>query len=333
MKLLITGACGFIGSNAVKYFLDKNKQLGQTKYVIESVIDKCTYAANPMLMKDLNIPIQRLDISTVPWEYLLSTQRPDVIINFAAESAVDVSILDPTEFLESNYFGIFRLYSGLRVYNYKHPDKKTLLIQVSSDEVYGQIALDQNIEFHEFSPMRPNNPYSATKAAADLLLQAAYHTYHDFDYSICRACNNYGPNQHMEKFIPTVISSILKNEKIPIYGRGKNIREWLWVGDFIRGIEKVIDTYFADATKIVDNVFNFGSSYRLSNMHLVKLIIQTMKASEKLISFVPDRPGHDVKYAVNWNKAKDILDWKPEKDFIDGLNAVINDISCRVNKS
>lgn len=320
MKVLITGGLGFIGSNAVDFFLKNGHQV--------CVVDKGTYAANKISWP--GVDTYKVDIATASWSFLLNT-NPDVIVNFAASTHVDNSILDAREFIDSNIRGVYEIVNGIREYR-KRIGKAVLLVQVSSDEVYGDIDPESNREFHEFDPLRPNNPYSVTKASADLLITALHHTYKDFDHIICRASNNYGPRQHMEKFLPTVISSVIQNKKIPIYGTGENIREWLWVEDFCSGILKAIERYreFPEPFDTIGKVLNFSSGVRKSNIEVVKEILHLMGTDESLISYVPDRLGHDRKYCVNARLANAMLDWKPTMKFTDGLCHVIDDIERRL---
>lgn len=326
-SLLITGAAGFIGSNALDYFM-KNKE-----YQATSVIDNLTYAADAKrINKYPNIRKYKLDIADASWNYLLEKEDPDVIINFAASTHVDNALLESTadEFIKSNYIGVSKIVNAIRLHKAK-TEKNVLLVHISTDEVLGDIPIDSDDEYDEYRPLRPNNLYSATKAAAEQLIQAVHHTFHDFDYMILRATNNYGPNQHVEKFIPTVITSILNNKKIPIYGKGENIREWLWTGDFVNGIHAAITGHFEG--NLSGQVFHFGSGMRKTNLEVVKTILKLMNESEGLIDFVDDRPGHDRKYALNCEKARKVLEWKPKQDFEKGLMKVIKDIRKRTGGS
>lgn len=226
MKYLITGGAGFIGINAVNYFMKRGEV---------SVVDKLTYAASPWLLPE-RITFYNQDICTLNWKYLLDFDRPDVIINFAAESHVDNSIQDHKQFLATNIGGVSAMITGIQ-----EAKAKPLLIHISTDEVLGDAPpLGGSLVY---DALCPNNPYAATKAAAELLIQSMHHTHADFDYLILRATNNYGPGQHWEKFIPTVILNGMLNNPIPVYGKGDNIREWLWVGDFVCGIDLAIRKY------------------------------------------------------------------------------------------
>lgn len=320
MKILITGGCGFIGSNAVSYFHGRGHDI--------EVIDKLTYAADRKRLP-VGVLLYEEDIALVNWATLLNHITPDVIINFAAETHVDNSIIGAQEFINSNYLGVYNLVMGFRHYVKDKPGK--LLIHISTDEVYGDLDFDSVAKFKEGDILKPNNPYSATKAAADLMIQALHHTYEDFNYVICRAANNYGPNQAMEKFLPTIIRSALEDEPIPIYGRGKNVREWLWVHDFIEGIDTVIKKCFpCQIMAIPNSIFNFGSRFEARNINTVKLVLRYMDKPKDLMSFVQDRPGHDRRYAIDWSRAKEFLDWSPEMDFELGIKLVIEDIKERM---
>jgi dTDP-glucose 4,6-dehydratase len=265
----------------------------------------------------------------MPWHYVLEMEKPDVIINFAAETHVDNSITDAKAFIHSNYSGVHNLLVGLRRYIAK-TKHVPLLIHMSTDEVYGDLPIESIERFAEDSPLSPNNPYSATKAAADLLIEAVYRTYKDFNYIICRPSNNYGPNQHMEKFLPTVIRSILNKEKIPVYGDGKNRREWLCVTDLARAIDIIMKKWY-NIEGPIHYVYNIGSSVTYSNLTVVESLLQVMGASHKLISFVADRPGHDRKYSLDCAKAHINLGWTTHVSFFDdGLRMVIKDIKSRM---
>jgi dTDP-glucose 4,6-dehydratase len=321
-KICITGGAGFIGSNAVKHFTSKGYQV--------CVVDKLTYAADQKRLPN-NVMLYIWDIAKLNWKYFIEKEEIDVIINFAAESHVDRSIdcsISP-EFIQSNYLGVYNIINGIRDF-YASKNKKVLLIQIDTDEIFSDLPIDSHEEFTENWTIKPNNLYSATKAGAGLLLHAVRHTHKDLDYVICRATNNYGPNQHFEKFIPTVISSILNNKKIPIYGKGENVREWLWVEDFINGIELAILKYFENEN-IAGEAFNFGSGIRLNNLEVVKIIIRLMDASEDLISFVTDRLGHDRRYAMCNKKARSVLNWNPTQVFECGLITVIENIKQRLS--
>jgi dTDP-glucose 4,6-dehydratase len=321
MRILVTGAAGFIFSNFIKLA----KQKG---YEICAVIDNLTYAADRSRIPP-DIPFYKQDIAKCNWPYLLEKTQADVIVNGAAHTHVDNSIIDASEFIESNFLGVVNMVNGIRQRK-KTTGKDTYLIQVSTDEVLGQLPLDSMEKWNEDAKLAPRNPYSASKASAELWLSSTYQTYGETPYTIVRAANNYGPNQHLEKFLPVIISKALKNEKIPVYGDGKNIREWLFVDDFCRGILNVIDLYQLDSKYVIGEIFHFGSNLSSRNIDTVQAVLYLMRKPESLIEFVLDRPGHDLKYALDYTKAAAILDWKPEMHFARGLQIVIDDIKKRM---
>jgi len=324
-RVLITGGAGFIGSNAVRHFYTSQD------FELTSVVDKLTYAANADWVKKFPVNFYTHDIADCSWQYVLEKEDVDVIINFAAESHVDNSIDDGSavEFVKSNISGVCALLNGIRRHK-KLTGKSIFFIQVSTDEVLGDLPLDSTEACTEDYPLHPNNPYSATKAAAELWIQSMYHTHGDFSYAIVRATNNYGPHQHFEKFLPTVIRSVVQDKQIPIYGDGKNIREWLWTTDFIRGIDNIITKYWEDPKAVNTEIFHFGSGLRETNLDIVRKILEEMGRTEKLIEYVTDRPGHDRKYALNFDKAKEVLGWAPQMSFDIGLLLVIRDIKERL---
>lgn len=327
-KLIITGGAGFIGSNAVDYFVKKKG------YQVSAVIDKLTYAADiKRINKYPNIRMYTFDIADANLLYLFEKEDPDVVINFAAESHVDRSIfeLNTDDFIKSNYIGVIKLVNAIRVHRAKHK-RDIFLVQISTDEVLGDLPFDSNKAYDENQPLHPNNLYSATKAAAEQVIHALYRTHVDFEYTILRSTNNYGPNQHFEKFIPTVIRSALENKKIPIYGKGENIREWLWTEDFIRGIDKVITTYYTNPVDVAEETFHFGGAFREKNINMAKRILNLMDKPFDMIEFVKDRPGHDRKYALAHTKANRVLDWQAEKSVDTGLKIVIDDIKKRMGE-
>lgn len=316
MKLLVTGGAGFIGSNFVNYC----DQIGKE---VCGVIDKLTYAADASRIPG-HIQLLRQDIATTNLSFILEQTNPDVLVNFAAESHVDNSIAAVDEFIHSNYIGVHNILRHLRWYN-KRYKKDIMLVQISTDEVWGDLPQDSTTAFNESDAIHPNNPYSATKAAADLLIQAFHRTYKDFPSIICRASNNFGPNQHFEKLLPTVITRAYNNEPIPVYGDGSNVREWLYVDDFSRGILAAIENVPPTA-----EVIGFGSNNTYSNIDTVKAVLKLMNKPESLISFVKDRKGHDRKYSVDYTKAITLAGWVPEMEFEAGLRIVIEDVLRRL---
>ena len=299
MRILITGGAGFIGSFFTQMILT-----GPNKDVYEkvTVIDALTYAGNLSNLSYIH--------SHEKFEFIKGNicskdlidelvKNHDTIINFAAESHVDRSLVDASHFIATNYFGVFNILSAMK----KHEGKK--LIQISTDEVYGQI---ESGSWVESQALDPRSPYSATKAAADLLALAYANSY-GLDICITRASNNFGLRQNPEKLIPNTIIKAIKGEKIPVYGKGENIRDWLYVGDHALGIEKVI---FKGKT---GNIYNLGGDNELSNITLVKHILDILKVNHNQIEFVQDRDGHDYRYSLLSTKAKHDLDYMPSSNF------------------
>lgn len=318
MKLLVTGGAGFIGSNFVNYCIET----GSAECY---VVDCLTYAGDLGRIRH-SIKFFEQDIATANMRYILQLVDPDAVVNFAAHSHVDNSIYSQEEFIHSNYTGVYNLLRSIRSYN-ERLNKDVLFCQISTDEVWGDLPEDSTRKFVECDPLKPNNPYAATKAAADLLIRAYSKTYNDFRSVICRASNNFGPGQHQEKLLPTIITKAYNNESLPIYGTGSNVREWLYVDDFSRGILKALNLppYHQKAL-----VLGFGSKNAVSNINVAKKVLKFMNKPNSLISFVEDRKGHDRKYSVNYEKAKTLLGWEPEVDLDSGLKIVIEDVVKRL---
>lgn len=308
MKILVTGGAGFIGSNFVEYMISK-----YPNYKI-IVFDSLTYAG------DLeNLPTEFFS-DTAKYEFIkgniaskesvdvLIPKDVDAIINFAAESHVDNSILNPGVFLSTNVLGTYNLLEFARKYNISK------FVQVSTDEVYGSI--DEGF-FTEETQINPNSPYSASKASSDHFVRA-YHETFKLNTSITRCSNNYGPRQHTEKLIPKTISRALKNEAIPVYGNGSNIRDWLYVMDHCSAIDLVLHKGKAG------EVYNIGGSNEVENIDVVKMILQILNKSTNLIAHVEDRLGHDKRYAIDSSKIQKELGWTPSIDsFEKGLSKTI----------
>jgi dTDP-glucose 4,6-dehydratase len=291
--ILVTGGAGFIGTNFIYYMQETNPDL-------EIVcIDKLTYAGNlsnlNKAMKQENFHFYHGDICDPQFlEKVFQKYQFDAIVNFAAESHVDRSIESPDAFMQSNYMGVFQLLEAAKKF------KSGRFHQVSTDEVYGDLPLDRpDLKFDEQSPLKPSSPYSASKAAADLLV-LAYHRTFGLDVTISRCSNNYGPNQYPEKLIPVVISKALNNEKIPVYGNGLNVRDWIHVLDHCNAIELIL------MKGSPGEVYNVGADQELSNLSLIGIILGILNKSSELIQFVADRPGHDSRYAINNSKLKSI---------------------------
>jgi dTDP-glucose 4,6-dehydratase len=299
MRILITGGAGFIGS-----YFTKVVAMGENAnyYSKVTVIDDLTYAGNISNLSEVRNYSQfnfiKGNICSLDLVNDLVSDH-DVIVNFAAESHVDRSLLDPTSFINTNYVGVFNILSAMK----KYKGKK--LIQVSTDEVYGQI---QSGSWTESQSLDPRSPYSATKAAADLLVLSYFNSY-GLDVCITRASNNFGLRQHPEKLIPKTIIKAITGCEIPIYGNGKNIRDWLFVGDHVDGIEKVIHR------GISGNIYNFGGDNELTNIDLVKHILDLLNIDYEKIKFINDRPGHDLRYSLSSGKSKRELGFMPSLNF------------------
>ena len=311
MKILVTGGAGFIGSNFVYYMLEKH-----TDYDIVC-LDKLTYAGNlhtlEKAMKNKHFKFVKGDIADKEFVFdLFKQENFDIVVNFAAESHVDRSILDPAIFLKTNIIGTQVLMDASREYNVKRYH------QVSTDEVYGDLPLDRpDMFFTEETPIHTSSPYSASKASADLLVQA-YHRTYGLPVTISRCSNNYGPYHFPEKLIPLMIANCLNNKPLPVYGKGENVRDWLYVEDHCSAIDLIIHN------GTVGEVYNIGGHNEMANIDVVKLIIQALGKSEDLITYVTDRKGHDRRYAIDPTKIHNQLGWLPATKFSDGIKKTIN---------
>lgn len=306
MKFLVTGGAGFIGSNFVLYMLQQYPE-----YEILNV-DSLTYAGNLENLKSVeNNPkhtFVKADITDAKAMDDLVSQGVDVIVNFAAESHVDRSILEPDVFVKTNVLGTQVLLDIARKYEI------TKFVQVSTDEVYG--TLGETGLFMETTPLEPNSPYSASKAAGDLLVRA-YHETFGLPVNITRCSNNYGPYQFPEKLIPLMISRALADEPLPIYGDGLNVRDWLYVEDHCSAIDLVIH-------KGRDGeVYNIGGNNERTNLQIVRTILEQLGKPESLITFVKDRPGHDRRYGIDPTKIMNELGWEPKHNFETGIKETI----------
>jgi dTDP-glucose 4,6-dehydratase len=313
MTILVTGGCGFIGSNFIRHFLKK------TDETIAN-LDKLTYAGNLNNLyefsTDLRYSFINGDIASSNLvNNILNNFKPRAIINFAAESHVDNSIKNSIPFVETNVLGTVKLLECVKEYQLTvNPEVK--FIHISTDEVYGSLETLEG-SFSEDTKYDPKSPYSASKAASDHFVMA-YHNTFGLRAIITNCSNNYGPFQHKEKLVPTVISRAMKNQDIPVYGKGVNIRDWLFVEDHCEAIYEVLER-----GKIGDK-YNIGGNCEVSNMELVRIILKIMNKPESLIKFVTDRPGHDFRYSIDNTKIVNELNWIPKTNLNDGLIETIN---------
>ena len=311
MKILVTGAAGFIGANFVYYEL--------AKYPDDEIVglDSLTYAGNletlEAALKDPRFRFVKADITDrAEIEALFEKEKFDIVINFAAESHVDRSIEDPGVFLRTNILGTQVLMDASRKYGVPR------FHQVSTDEVYGDLPLDRpDLLFTEETPIHTSSPYSASKASADLLVQAYIRTF-GLPASISRCSNNYGPYQFPEKLIPLMIANSLAGKPLPVYGEGLNVRDWLYVDDHCKAVDMV-----ARSDKIGE-VYNIGGHNEMKNIDIVKLILAYLEKPESLITYVTDRKGHDMRYAIDPSKITAELGWAPETMFADGIKKTID---------
>lgn len=319
-KILITGGAGFIGSHLVKHFAEKYQE-----YIIVN-IDSLTYASNYEIIKYLesydNYSFYKLDITdTNSINSLFQKYNFDTVINLAAESHVDNSILKPNIFAETNILGTINLLNIAREAWSSSNIKGKLFYQISTDEVYG--TLGDIGSFDEESRYSPRSPYSASKASADHFVKAYSYTF-KMPVLISNCSNNFGPNQHKEKLIPKVVSCLINKNKIPVYGDGSNIRDWLYVEDHIEAIDTILHN-----GKIGES-YNIGGGNELSNLNLVKEIIKIFNLNDLVLNindyvdFVEDRKGHDYRYSVNYSKLKSQLNWQPKANFSLSLKKTIN---------
>lgn len=311
MTIIVTGGAGFIGSNFVFYQLENHPE---DRIVC---LDKLTYAGNlstlEPVMNHENFRFVKADIADRETVYkLFEEENPDIVVNFAAESHVDRSIENPQIFLETNILGTQVLMDACRKYGIKRYH------QVSTDEVYGDLPLDRtDLFFTENTPIHTSSPYSASKASADLLVLAYYRTF-KLPVTITRCSNNYGPYHFPEKLIPLVISRALADEPIPVYGKGENVRDWLYVEDHCSAIDIVI------RNGREGEIYNIGGHNEKTNLEVVKAILSYLGKPESLINYVTDRPGHDMRYAIDPAKIHGELGWLPATKFEDGIKKTID---------
>lgn len=310
MRIIVTGGAGFIGGNFIHYMLKKYQQY---KVIC---IDSLTYAGNLETLESVkdnaNFKFIKADITDRNKIYsIFETEKPDIVVNFAAESHVDRSIENPEIFLNTNIIGTSVLLDACKKYGIKRYH------QVSTDEVYGDLPIDKpDLFFTEDTPINPSSPYSASKASADLLVMSYYRTF-NLPVTISRCSNNYGPYHFPEKLIPLMILNTLNDKKLPVYGNGMNIRDWLYVEDHCSAIDKIIHN------GTIGEIYNIGGHNEKTNLEVVKTIIKELGKSEDLIEYVKDRPGHDLRYAIDQSKISGELGWIPETKFEDGIKKTI----------
>ena len=310
MKLIVTGGAGFIGGNYIHIMLKKHPE--------DEIIclDALTYAGNletlEPVMQNPKFKFVKGDIADREFVYdLMEKERPEVIVNFAAESHVDRSIVNPELFLRTNIIGTSVLLDACRKYGIKRYH------QVSTDEVYGDLPLErQDLFFTETTPLHTSSPYSASKASADLLV-LAYHRTYKLPVTISRCSNNYGPYHFPEKLIPLMIANALNNKPLPVYGKGENVRDWLYVADHCNAIDLII------RQGKVGEIYNIGGHNERRNIDVVKTILKELGKPESLIHFVTDRPGHDRRYAIDPTKIHNELGWLPATKFEDGIKQTV----------
>ena len=310
MTIIVTGGAGFIGGNFIHYYL---KEHPEDRVVC---VDKLTYAGNlstlAPVMDNPNFRFCRLDICDREGIFqLFEEEKPDVVINFAAESHVDRSIENPGIFLQTNIIGTATMMDACRAFG------NVRFHQVSTDEVYGDLPLDRpDLFFTEETPIHTSSPYSSSKAGADLLVLAYLRTY-GLPVTISRCSNNYGPYHFPEKLIPLMIANCLNDKPLPVYGEGLNVRDWLYVEDHCKAIDLIV------RKGRIGEVYNVGGHNEMRNIDIVKLIVHELGKSEDLITFVTDRKGHDMRYAIDPTKIHNELGWLPETKFADGIKKTI----------
>ncbi len=306
MRLLVTGGAGFIGSNFIHYWLQHHPDDELYNF------DKLTYAGN---LENLRAVEQKPNYHFIQGDIcdltaVKAAMRPvDVVVHFAAESHVDRSIVEPGVFVQTNVVGTQVLLQVALEYGKRFH-------HVSTDEVFGSLALDSNDKFSEITPYNPHSPYSASKAASDHLVRAYYDTY-QLPITISNCSNNYGPWHFPEKVIPLFITRLLENKTVPVYGKGKNVRDWLYVEDHCRAIEVIV------LKGKIGETYCIGGGAEVPNLAMVQLLVQLMHKPESLITFVKDRPGHDLRYAIDYSKIKRELGWQPQVTFAEGMELTI----------
>ncbi|RMG00180.1 MAG: dTDP-glucose 4,6-dehydratase [Nitrospirae bacterium] len=307
MKILVTGGAGFIGSNFIRYMLETHRDIE----VIN--LDALTYAGNPENLKDIEQnPKYRFIHGRIEDRDLVRDLMREVsaVVNFAAESHVDRSIRDAQPFLKTNILGLYNMLESAR------DTRVGRFVHLSTDEVYGSFETDEG-SFTEASPLLPNSPYSASKASGDLLIRS-YRVTYNLPVIIVRPSNNYGPFQYPEKLIPLMITNLMDGKNVPVYGKGMNIRDWLFVEDTARAIEKIL-FHGKDA-----ETYNVGGGNERRNIEVVRAVLELFGLGEERIEYVDDRPGHDYRYSVDYTKIKRELNWEPLVGFDEGIKRVVS---------
>lgn len=304
MKYLVTGGAGFIGSEFVRQSIEKNIEI--------VVVDKLSYAGDKLRLRDVenDISFYQADITNKEFiDHIFKLEKPDVVVHWAAESHVDRSIIDASPFIDTNVKGTQVMLDCAKKYNIAK------FINIATDEVYGD--LGEEGQFFETTPLNPSSAYSVSKASADMLGRAYQRTF-DLPVITVRPSNNYGPWQYPEKLLPVVILKALNNEKIPVYGKGENIREWLFVSDCADAVHTIIEK------SNPNQIYNVGSGQEKRNIDVVKKILDILDKPEDLIEFVKDRPGHDYRYSLNFDKINNELNWQAEVKFEQGIRKTVS---------
>ena len=310
MKLLVTGGAGFIGSNFLEYMLNKYKNYSFV--CIDSLVYKQNEKNLVNIMNYSNFKFIKGDITDKTLiDNLFEKEKFDCVVNFAAEIAVDYSIENPNVFLETNVIGTAILMNACLKYDVKR------FHQISTDEVYGDLFLKSRKSFTEKSILKPSNPYSASKAAADMLVLSYYRTY-GLNVTISRCTNNYGPHQSDRALIPLVIKRALNNESISVFGSGENVRDWIYVYDHVTAIDLILHK------GVVGEIYNVSGQSKKKNIEVIKRILKLVNGNESLICYTEDRPGHDLKYSINSKKIEQQLKWDRKYDFNKGIDETVD---------
>lgn len=306
MTILITGGAGFMGSHFVKYVLEH-----YPNYRVV-MLDKLTYAGNLDNLKEVALnpryTFVQGDIADPGVLQKIFTEHPiEVVVNYAAETHVDRSVMDPTAFLKTNIFGTYHMLEAVRQFGVKR------MIQISTDEVFGSV---HEGAFKEDSAFEPNSPYAAAKAGGDLLCRS-YVVTHKVPVIVTHSCNVYGPNQYPEKLIPLFITNLVEGKKVPLYGDGLNVREWIFVLDHCRAIDKILHE------GILGEIYNIGTGEEKNNREVTETVLRLMGKDESMIEYIQDRPGHDRRYAIDHTKLTQKLGWEPSVKFEEGIKLTI----------